>query len=95
VECGFFYVVNHGIDEELQKEVWVQSRAFFALPASIKMRFAREPAVNQRGYTPFGDEALDPLAQPVRGNRLNLSGSSNLHILDFVRIPRFRINGCL
>ncbi|CAL5192313.1 unnamed protein product [Lathyrus oleraceus] len=48
-ECGFFQVVNHGIDHELMKsakEVW---REFFNLPLEVKEEFANSPSTYE-GY---------------------------------------------
>ncbi|CAA6660977.1 unnamed protein product [Spirodela intermedia] len=58
IDCGFFYVINHGISEELMEEIFVQSKKFFALPIDEKMKLLRNK--KNRGYTPTLDEALDP-----------------------------------
>lgn len=57
VECGFFYLVNHGVDEELLARVFDESRKFFSLPIHGKMKLLRK---EHRGYTPLFDEKLDP-----------------------------------
>ncbi|XP_039028721.1 2-oxoglutarate-Fe(II) type oxidoreductase hxnY-like [Hibiscus syriacus] len=57
IDHGFFYLVNHGVDEELVKKVFKQSSSFFSLPIEAKMKLARE---NHRGYTPLYAEKLDP-----------------------------------
>ncbi|CAM6101859.1 unnamed protein product [Calypogeia fissa] len=59
VESGFFYLVNHGIDQQLIDEVFLQSKRFFDLPLDEKMKVSHD--VNHRGYTPMADETLDPL----------------------------------
>jgi isopenicillin N synthase-like dioxygenase len=54
---GFFYVVDHGISEELQDRLEQLSAAFFALDHDTKMAIAMPlggPA--WRGYFPVGDE---------------------------------------
>jgi len=58
VDCGFFYIINHGIDDGLKSRVFDQSNKFFALPDHEKMRVK----VNNdyRGYTPTFFENLDP-----------------------------------
>ncbi|EFH52044.1 hypothetical protein ARALYDRAFT_905838 [Arabidopsis lyrata subsp. lyrata] len=38
LDCGFFYVTNHGISEELKDEAFEQSKKFFALPLDEKMK---------------------------------------------------------
>ncbi|KAJ4829741.1 hypothetical protein Tsubulata_020754 [Turnera subulata] len=58
LDCGFFYVVNHGISEELMEEVFEQSKKFFQLPLHQKMKVLRNQ--KHRGYTPILDELLDP-----------------------------------
>ncbi|KFK33986.1 hypothetical protein AALP_AA5G086900 [Arabis alpina] len=50
MDCGFFYVINHGISEELKDEVFEQSRKFFALPLEDKMKVLRNET--HRGYSP-------------------------------------------
>ncbi|XVF51787.1 hypothetical protein PTKIN_Ptkin04bG0212700 [Pterospermum kingtungense] len=56
MEHGFFYLVNHGVEEDLVKKVFEQSSKFFSLPVEEKMKFARK---NHRGYTPVYAEKLD------------------------------------
>ncbi|CAI0543514.1 unnamed protein product [Linum tenue] len=58
LDCGFFYVVNHGISQEFMAEVFAQSKKFFELPAKEKMKVLRNE--KHRGYTPELDELLDP-----------------------------------
>ncbi|EOA26018.1 hypothetical protein CARUB_v10019424mg [Capsella rubella] len=65
LDCGFFYVVNHGISEELKEEAFEQSKKFFALPLEEKMKVLRNE--KYRGYAPFHDSLLDPKNQ-VRGD---------------------------
>ncbi|GMI76401.1 hypothetical protein like AT4G16765 [Hibiscus trionum] len=57
IDHGFFYLVNHGVDEDLVKKVFEQSGKFFSLPIQDKMKLARK---NHRGYTPLYAEKLDP-----------------------------------
>ncbi|KAI4311639.1 hypothetical protein MLD38_036519 [Melastoma candidum] len=58
-EVGFFYVVNHGVEEELIGRAFEESRKFFALPSDEKMKLLRKEF---RGYTPLYAENLDPLS---------------------------------
>lgn len=54
---GFFYVVGHGVPEDLQGALEEQARALFALPDAAKRRVAMEhggPA--WRGWFPLGGE---------------------------------------
>ncbi|XP_022732371.1 2-oxoglutarate-Fe(II) type oxidoreductase-like isoform X2 [Durio zibethinus] len=56
LDLGFFYLVNHGVEEELLKKVFEQSKKFFSLPVEEKKKFAVK---NHRGYTEMYDEKLD------------------------------------
>ena len=54
---GFFYVVGHGVDPELEGRLERASRRFFALPLSEKMEIRMERGGRAwRGYFPLGDE---------------------------------------
>ena len=54
---GFFYIVNHGIDESLGQRLEDLSRRFFALPESTKARFAMPLGGRAwRGWFPLGGE---------------------------------------
>ncbi|KAF8412952.1 hypothetical protein HHK36_000924 [Tetracentron sinense] len=57
VEYGFFYLVNHGVEEELLKRVFDESRKFFSLPLEEKMKLERR---EHRGYTPLYAENFNP-----------------------------------
>lgn len=56
IECGFFYLVNHGVEEELLLRVFDESQKFFSLPLEEKMKLATK---HHRGYTPMYAENLD------------------------------------
>ncbi|KAG2482592.1 hypothetical protein HYH03_018476 [Edaphochlamys debaryana] len=58
---GFFYVTHHGVPQELVDAVFEQQRAVFALPQEDKMALLQDR--NNRGYTPFREETLDPARQ--------------------------------
>ncbi|KAL5545849.1 hypothetical protein UlMin_005536 [Ulmus minor] len=58
LDCGFFYIVNHGISQEFIEEVFAQSKRMFSLPLSEKMKLLRNE--KNRGYIPVFDEHLDP-----------------------------------
>jgi isopenicillin N synthase-like dioxygenase len=54
---GFFYVVDHGVDEGLQRRLEALSAEFFALPHEVKMAIAMPlGGVAWRGYFPVGEE---------------------------------------
>ncbi|MBW4605644.1 MAG: isopenicillin N synthase family oxygenase [Hassallia sp. WJT32-NPBG1] len=56
-ECGFFYIVGHGVDEKLQQRLEQLSRQFFAqdLETKLKIRMALAGKA-WRGYFPVGGE---------------------------------------
>lgn len=56
-ENGFFYVVNHGVDDGLQLRLEELSREFFARPAAEKLEIAMPKAGRAwRGFFPVGGE---------------------------------------
>lgn len=63
--------MDHGISQEFMDEVFSQSKKFFDLPHSEKMKLLRDE--KNRGYTPMLDEILDPENQ-VNGKLFKLHG---------------------
>ncbi|KVI11565.1 Non-heme dioxygenase N-terminal domain-containing protein [Cynara cardunculus var. scolymus] len=61
MECGFFYVTNHGMSQEFMDQVFSESKKFFDLPLEQKLKLLRNE--KNRGYTPVLDELLDPVNQ--------------------------------
>ncbi|EXC02102.1 hypothetical protein L484_024067 [Morus notabilis] len=61
IEHGFFYLVNHGVEDEVLEKVFLESKKLFSLPLEEKMRLDRK---ENRGYTPLFAEALDPVSAP-------------------------------
>ncbi|XP_028091487.1 1-aminocyclopropane-1-carboxylate oxidase-like isoform X2 [Camellia sinensis] len=57
IECGFFYLINHGVEQELLKQVFDESKRFFSLPLEEKMKLLHR---ENRGYTPLYAENLNP-----------------------------------
>ncbi|CAN1195506.1 2-oxoglutarate-Fe(II) type oxidoreductase hxnY [Linum perenne] len=57
IDYGFFYLSNHGVEEELIRRVFEESRKFFSLPLDEKSKLLRK---DHRGYTPLYAENLDP-----------------------------------
>src|SRR5687767_1200484 len=56
-DCGFFYVVGHGVSDDLQHRLETLSREFFAKPLDSKMAIRMELGGRAwRGYFPVGDE---------------------------------------
>lgn len=58
---GFLYVSNHGILTEVTDAMSSAIQAFFALPLDAKLCIVADS--NNRGYTPFREETLDPAHQ--------------------------------
>ncbi|KUI71077.1 hypothetical protein VM1G_06794 [Cytospora mali] len=58
--CGFFYVQNHGIPEQVVSETFDLLKRFFALDLETKMdaHVQKNPAI--RGYEPMMETRLDP-----------------------------------
>ena len=55
-DYGFFYLVGHGIDPSLTREVISVSREFFALPEADKLQIENVTSPHFRGYTRVGGE---------------------------------------
>ncbi|GFR50656.1 hypothetical protein Agub_g12905, partial [Astrephomene gubernaculifera] len=60
-DSGFFYVRNHGVPQTLIDATFEQQRALFSQPMETKMALLQDS--NNRGYTPFREETLDPARQ--------------------------------
>jgi isopenicillin N synthase-like dioxygenase len=55
-ELGFFYVINHGVDQNLIRDVRQLSRRFFALPEADKLAIEMINSPHFRGYNRKGME---------------------------------------
>lgn len=55
-EVGFFYLVGHGVDQQLIDELLAVSRRFFELPADQKLAIENVHSAQFRGYTRVGGE---------------------------------------
>ena len=56
-ECGFFYIVGHGVDEDLQRRLEEVSQQFFAQDAQTKLQISMSRGGRAwRGYFPVGGE---------------------------------------
>ncbi|KGT88820.1 2-oxobutyrate oxidase [Erwinia typographi] len=55
-EIGFFYLINHGVDQTLSARVQQLSRQFFSLPDEEKQRVAMIHSPHFRGYNRAGSE---------------------------------------
>lgn len=55
-EVGFVAVKNHGIPDDLIKDLYTYVQAFFSLPVAEKENYEKKELAGQRGYTSFGRE---------------------------------------
>lgn len=70
MDYGFFYLINHGVENELIQKALEESRNFFSLPLEEKLKL---PRTEHRGYTPLYAEKLD--------TSLHSEGTTNLNDL--------------
>ncbi|MEC7490169.1 MAG: 2-oxoglutarate and iron-dependent oxygenase domain-containing protein [Pseudomonadota bacterium] len=61
---GFMYIVGHGIDPELQANVFSQAAAFFLLPENHKRAIDMSLSPHNRGYEPLGGQTLEDGSPP-------------------------------
>jgi isopenicillin N synthase-like dioxygenase len=55
-DCGFFYLVGHGVAAAQMAEVLALARAFFALPVQVKNEISQLKSPQFRGYSRLGGE---------------------------------------
>ena len=70
-DTGFFYVVNHGVEQALIDALFAQSKAFFDQRATAKERLLKRGGAN--GYEPVCAQALDPESPPDFKESFNIS----------------------
>jgi isopenicillin N synthase-like dioxygenase len=63
-EWGFAGIRGHGIAQSLVDGAYEVFRAFFALPADVKIRYHVKGGGGARGYTPFGVETAKDSRYP-------------------------------
>src|SRR3954453_22418555 len=67
-ESGFFYVVGHGVDADLQDRLETLSREFFDLEVEAKLEIAiSRGGAAWRGYFPVGGELTSGRADVKEG----------------------------
>ena len=62
-ECGFFYIKNHGIPQDLIAETFAVLKRFFDLDLDVKMDAHVQKNPSIRGYEPMLETRLDPRTQ--------------------------------
>jgi isopenicillin N synthase-like dioxygenase len=63
-DVGFFYIVNHGVDERLLEAQLDWSRRFFALPEALRRSVSVDKSPCMRGFAPIASQALDSDTPP-------------------------------
>ena len=61
-ETGFFYLVDHGIDDNRFTRLFADSKRLFALPLAQKEALSIRRSKHNRGYVAISDEQLNPAA---------------------------------
>ena len=56
--AGFFYAVEHGLEQPLIDGLEAAAAEFFALPEAVKQRYYIGDSRNHRGYVPPGEEVF-------------------------------------
>jgi isopenicillin N synthase-like dioxygenase len=59
-DVGFFYAVNHGVDEAILNDTMDALKKYFALPTEVKMETHNQKTEKFRGYEAFLEGKLDP-----------------------------------
>jgi isopenicillin N synthase-like dioxygenase len=59
-DIGFFYAVNHGVDEAMLEDTFGALREYFSLPTDVKMETHNQKTTKFRGYEAFLEGKLDP-----------------------------------
>lgn len=59
-DVGFFYAVNHGVDEGMLEDTFDALKRYFALPTEVKMETHNQKTSKFRGYEAFLEGKLDP-----------------------------------
>lgn len=61
---GFFQLINHGVDPELQQKIFSAAQALFSLPLEEKLKAKLIPGKSGRGYEMIGGQVLEPGTAP-------------------------------
>lgn len=59
-DVGFFYAVNHGVDQQVLDDTFEAVKRYFDLPTEIKMESHNQKTEKFRGYEAFLEGKLDP-----------------------------------
>jgi isopenicillin N synthase-like dioxygenase len=64
LDNGFFYIVNHGVPEQLITSLFDETRRFFDSPVAVKGAVDKRLSFCQRGFEPMRAQTLEPGASP-------------------------------
>jgi isopenicillin N synthase-like dioxygenase len=78
-EVGFFYIVNHGVPEQLIASVFAEGRRLFDRPIDAKMKIHMKQSPHQLGYVANGDEN----ANPASGSKADVHEAFDFTYEDF------------
>ena len=67
-DIGFFYIIGHGVAQELIDRIFAEAKRFFTLPSEQKAEIAIEKSPCHRGWFALGGENLDPEKQQTAGD---------------------------
>src|SRR5258708_9115800 len=69
LDNGFFYIVNHGVPEQLITALFEETRRFFDSPTAVKSAVDKSLSFCQRGFEPMRAQTLEAGAPPgTKGN---------------------------
>lgn len=63
-QSGFFYIVGHGVPQDLIQTVFSSASQFFSQPIQVKRQYGADTSVLRRGWSPVGHQQLAS-GQPV------------------------------
>lgn len=61
---GFFYVIHHGISDEMMKRQFALAREILELPADRRAALSMHKSPIMRGYEALGEQTLDAAMKP-------------------------------
>jgi len=64
LDRGFMYVSGHGVDPDLQKQVFAQAAVFFGQPEETKLAIDMTLSPHNRGYERLGGQTLEDGSPP-------------------------------
>jgi isopenicillin N synthase-like dioxygenase len=64
LDNGFFYIVNHGVPDDLVEALFDQTRRFFSSSAAAKSAVDKKLSFCQRGFEPLRAQTLEAGAPP-------------------------------